>query len=97
MAKSNDNKTQAVSAENVPVLGNVEVATDQPEKAAAGETSGRVNPKLDTGYVAIPTGVDDEGVSQFDVYDAGQPYNLKNELYDLRDARGLAYFVKDND
>lgn len=81
---SKNENGKVVSAEQVPVVGDVVVQTEQPAKANSGESAGVVNPELDTEKVTIGE----------DSYAAGERHNLKNVLFDLKDADGVHYFVK---
>ncbi len=87
MATNKKNEeAKAVDASQVPVVSDGQVQTEEPAKAGSGETAGRVNPKHDAKVVTV------NGVH----YAANEQHNLKNDLFDLKDADGTNYFVKDN-
>jgi hypothetical protein len=102
MAEGDKNQQQEVAPEaRKNPRGQTKGDTPQPqmqqnsgkELALAGDTKAQVNPDLDTLSVSIPTGVNEEGVTEFDNFVKGKPYSVKAELLEVKNTENKPLLV----
>lgn len=69
-------------------------ATSSQESAFAGDNKAVLNPALQAKSASIPTGVDENGITQTETFVLGEEYNVNDDALQVKNTEEIAFLVK---
>lgn len=92
--KKEENNDGVAVVDGTSVPQSAEAPTGAQPEADSGEKLLKVNPRLDTLAVTIPTGVDDDGNVEYEDFKQGVKYSLDPSYLDHKTTEGVEKFVE---